>query len=316
MRMFVNRNKIILILGPLYLSILLLIGGYAYAASEITEEWETTGSTDEWIRNTIVSNLEKKETGGNPGGYLYTYSDDDTYYAGMYTVKDELSGDFGIAPTIEISTDIKLFSTTEYPPKIYLRFRYHSYSYNGWRYLLTGPTSFDTDDFDEWITYSVIICPTWTDSEAEAEGWIQESSSPSFSSTMGDVISTEVRFENWGAPSTYNPEVYAGVDNFKLEETTMPEDIDDSIQDLPDDAFDNNAVQMSNALSEKLDEVDDLIDDGEYQEAIDKLKNDIRSKCDGSLGGNPNNDWVTDPDAQEELCEMIDDLIDYLESLL
>jgi len=92
-------------------------------------------------------------------------------------------------------------------------------------------------------------------------------------------------------------------------------EIDDYIQDIDDDAFKNNAEQRKNALSNKLEAVMALIDAGEYQDAINKLKNDIRSKCDGSLGGNPKNDWITDPDVQAELCAMIDALIAYLETL-
>lgn len=92
--------------------------------------------------------------------------------------------------------------------------------------------------------------------------------------------------------------------------------LNDYIQSLPDDAFKNNADQRKNAFSEKLAEVSELIESGQYQEAIDKLENDIRAKCDGSLGGNSKNDWIKDPEAQQEIVAMIDDLIAYLEALL
>ena len=91
--------------------------------------------------------------------------------------------------------------------------------------------------------------------------------------------------------------------------------VDEYIQDLPDDAFKNNPDQRKNAFSEKLDEVIELIDAGEYQKAIDKLQHDIRAKADGYVDGNPKDDWITDPEAQEEICTMIDDLIAYLEHL-
>jgi hypothetical protein len=92
------------------------------------------------------------------------------------------------------------------------------------------------------------------------------------------------------------------------------EAIDDYIQDLPDEIFRNNPDQRKNALSEKLNEVLDLIETERYQEAIDKLQHDIRVKADGSLGGNPKNDWITDPAAQLELSAMIDDLIAQLQT--
>ena len=88
-----------------------------------------------------------------------------------------------------------------------------------------------------------------------------------------------------------------------------------TFQDLPDDTFTNNPDQRKNALAEKLEEVLELIDAGEYQEAIDKLQNDIRAKADGSVDGDPSNDWITDPDEQQEICAMIDYLIAYLETL-
>lgn len=75
---------------------------------------------------------------------------------------------------------------------------------------------------------------------------------------------------------------------------------------LPDDAFDKNPEQRRNALMQKYLEVFEKIDNNEYQGAINKLENDIRAKMDGSVDGNPNNDWVTDPDAQGFLCTLID----------
>jgi hypothetical protein len=75
-----------------------------------------------------------------------------------------------------------------------------------------------------------------------------------------------------------------------------------------------------NALENKLiddpDSVVNLIDDGQIQDAIDKLNNDIGARVDGSLDGNPNNDWITDLGAQETLTSMVDGSVDYLEDLL
>ena len=89
--------------------------------------------------------------------------------------------------------------------------------------------------------------------------------------------------------------------------------LDAYIQGLPAGAFNRNAKQRKNALDNKLEAVFDLIDAGDFQQAIDKLQNDIRVKADGSLGGNPNNDWITDPTAQQAICAMIDDIVAYLQ---
>jgi len=58
-----------------------------------------------------------------------------------------------------------------------------------------------------------------------------------------------------------------------------------------------------------------LIEECRNQEAVNKLSNDIRGKADGSLGGNPKNDWIIDSTAQMEVCDLIDALITDIQSL-
>jgi len=88
------------------------------------------------------------------------------------------------------------------------------------------------------------------------------------------------------------------------------------IQGLLDNVFKNNPNQRKNALKNKLEEVFVKIENNEYQEAINKLRNDIRAKTDGSIDGNLKDDWITDSVAQKEICIMIDELIIYLQGLL
>lgn len=99
-----------------------------------------------------------------------------------------------------------------------------------------------------------------------------------------------------------------------------PSAINDYIQGLPELAFRKPADQRTKALENKLlhgsDSVANLIQAGKIQDAIDKLKDDIRAKLDGSLGGNPKDDWITQPLAQDELAVKIDCLVAYLEALL
>lgn len=87
------------------------------------------------------------------------------------------------------------------------------------------------------------------------------------------------------------------------------------IQEAPDTAFKSPAAQRKNALDNKLVSILGMVRASEYQEAIEKLWSDIRSKADGSLGGAKNNGWITDPKTQSALCGMLDDLIVYLETL-
>jgi hypothetical protein len=80
---------------------------------------------------------------------------------------------------------------------------------------------------------------------------------------------------------------------------------------LDDDCFKNNADNRKNALVNKLESVRDMINAGDYEGAIDKLTNDIRPKMDGE----GKNDWIICEEAQDDLTGMIDELIEYLESL-
>jgi hypothetical protein len=86
--------------------------------------------------------------------------------------------------------------------------------------------------------------------------------------------------------------------------TLSVEGINTYILNLDDSAFSNNPANRKNALGNKLDAVQQMIDDGNYEEAIDKLQNDILAKMDGGK-----NDWITDPSAQAELQVLIDGLV-------
>ncbi len=105
----------------------------------------------------------------------------------------------------------------------------------------------------------------------------------------------------WGsAPSLYD-EAEEKIDEIK-----------DYINDLPDEAFEKNPDQKKNTLSNKLDAVLNMIAEGDYEGAINKLENDIRRKMDGEPSPK---DWIIDPEAQQDLMAMIDELIAWLEGL-
>lgn len=67
-------------------------------------------------------------------------------------------------------------------------------------------------------------------------------------------------------------------------------EFNDYIQGLPNSAFKNNPQQRKNALKNKLEEVFRKIENQEYQEAIQKLQNDIKAKADGTVDGNSKDD--------------------------
>ncbi len=186
----------------LVFGIVLATVGMVFAATSYKDSWDVPGDLAEWRANTIGTSVQVMDTGGNPGGYLLTESDPDIYYAGALTEKEEFTGDYNSVN--QLSVDLNLLNGLENLDGIYIRFRYQSFSYNGWRYLLADPPAVNV-----WTTYTVTFDPNWTDSEATSAGWLQEETSPSFSETMADVYTAEVRLEGHGPMS-------AGIDNFSV----------------------------------------------------------------------------------------------------
>jgi hypothetical protein len=94
----------------------------------------------------------------------------------------------------------------------------------------------------------------------------------------------------------------------------------ESYQSVSATAFKNAPEQRRYALNNKLMAVIDSLKSVKetmpvkdqldiYNSAINKLLNDIRAKADGSLGGNPGNDWITDPAEQARLDEKVQGLV-------
>jgi hypothetical protein len=97
------------------------------------------------------------------------------------------------------------------------------------------------------------------------------------------------------------------------------EEIRDTLNGLPSTAFKSPSEDRLQDLLDKLTEVEDQISQGEFNGAIQKLRNDVRTKMDGCLSpkAKPDkNDWILDCDAQADLLILIDDLIEDLEALL
>jgi len=90
----------------------------------------------------------------------------------------------------------------------------------------------------------------------------------------------------------------------------------DYIQALSDSAFKGNPNQRKKAFNNMFSAIDAMLDNEEYNGAIQHLRNNIKEKTDGSVGGNPKNDWIIDPTAQQEICMKIDDITAYLETVL
>jgi len=106
-------------------------------------------------------------------------------------------------------------------------------------------------------------------------------------------------------------------EEIKAMQTMHVESLDQAIQNLSDESFTKPKVAdaRKKAFHNKLQAVTAMILADEFLDAIDKLTHDIRTKMDGSVGGNPKNDWI-DPEAQAELIEILDNFVATLEKWL
>jgi beta propeller repeat protein len=90
----------------------------------------------------------------------------------------------------------------------------------------------------------------------------------------------------------------------------------DAINSLDPQSFKN--ANMQNALTNKLTTVIQMVEQGQYAEALDKLQNDILQKTDGCAltGASDKNDWIKDCTAQLEIYPKILSIIDQVRGLL
>jgi len=146
----------------------------------------------------------------------------------------------------------------------------------------------------------------------------EENEAPDATGTVRDV-------HTYGLPGTYavvlevaDDDGGVGSASTEVQIVTAEEAIDfidDYVQQLGDTSFEGPADQRKNALSNKLRATKAILGGGNHAAAVNKLRNDIRARMDGSVDGTPGNDWIVEPEVQEELCLMIDELIAYLQSV-
>ncbi|HXG46096.1 MAG TPA: PEP-CTERM sorting domain-containing protein [Methylomirabilota bacterium] len=183
--------------------------GALAATSGYFEGWDASGDLAGWSASSSLSSVTQVDTGGNPGGFLWSRVSDGST-GGVSTGLPAATGDFTGTPWT-VSFDLFLFSGGF--SDIWLRFRYHDATFNGWRFGFAPPPT------NAWTSFSVTFDPSWTDAQARAAGWTTDSPdgfrSVSFSQTLADVYSTELRFAGPGR-------MVAGLDNFSLEVVPEP----------------------------------------------------------------------------------------------
>ena len=175
---------------------------------------------------------------------------------------------------------------------------------------LDGSGSFDTDDHT--LTYSwSLVKPSGSNIGIINSTSHSASFTPDVSGTYEASLIVHDGYDYSSSASstiTVIPIVTAATDT--VEETIA------AITEMDPGIFSN--PNIGNALTNKLNSILDLINDGEYQQALDKLNNDILPKTDGCAlrGEADKQDWIEECIEQEEVYEDIMDIIGRLESLL
>ncbi len=174
-------------------------------------EFWTIGDTNGWFGNTTSSVVVRDGGVGNPAGSLATRRllEQPIFDIGAATDLAAVTGDFTGASSWTVSFDV-LYDLGSFDDA-WLRFRYHDSGFNGWHYDVA-------DVFpNSWQSYSVSFSPTWSDAEAMANGWIQESNSAPWQTLWTDVYTTEVRLVLDDEASAL-----AHIDNFVLNPVPEP----------------------------------------------------------------------------------------------
>ncbi|MHC4125852.1 MAG: GLUG motif-containing protein, partial [Planctomycetota bacterium] len=163
-------------------------------------------------------------------------------------------------------------------------------------------------DVNEAVEYYAICC-----NDPNLEELIMDS---------GWIDTNEVTFAGLNAGQTYYYAVKARQNcvmesDFSNIESSMQGTLGDAVDAMLDPNSLKNA-NMANALSNKIDEVLAMIEAGNYQAALKKLKNDILKKTDGCANsGEPDkNDWIVTCEQQGRIYPLIMETIEYVKSLI
>ncbi|MCA9103146.1 MAG: hypothetical protein KDA63_18450, partial [Planctomycetales bacterium] len=152
-----------------------------------SEDW-TAGDTNGWQAGTTSTTLLRDDTTGNPAASLVLRRilQEPIFDLSATTELAAVSGDYTGEAAWMVSFDVLYdqggFSDT------WLRFRYQDFTFDGWH--------IDVADVfpNSWQSYSVMFDPSWTDVEAAANGWVDETGGVvSWQTLMSNVYHPEVR---------------------------------------------------------------------------------------------------------------------------
>jgi hypothetical protein len=159
----------------------------AVAAVAYSEDW-SAGDTNGWVQSTTSSVVIRDGAFGNPAGSLAVRRDltPPVFDIGATTTLAQVSGDYTGAPSWTFSFDV--FYDTGNFTDTWLRFRYQDATFDGWHLDVANvfPSS--------WQSYAVTFDPNWSDVEAAANGWVDETGGTvSWGLLMSNVYHPEIR---------------------------------------------------------------------------------------------------------------------------
>lgn len=169
----------------------------------------------------------------------------------------------------------------------------------------------------------------WGDATSESETYYNFDSLPDpYPSPDGTYpyTATDTASHTYAEPGTYTVTVTITDDDTGVSDSASwsikvltPEeakhDINDYIQGLPDEYLIHKPANRKNAIDNMFRALDRMLDNEAYTGFMHGLVHNVRSKCDGSVDGKANNDWVIDEYAQWHICSKIDDLVAYIQTL-
>jgi len=164
------------------------------------------------------------------------------------------------------------------------------------------------------LTYSWSIVSKPTDSLAEIDDPTSEQTQL-VTDTPGEYVVSLVVSDGFVASDPDNITIVALTYQDATTETLQ--DTTETINNTLDDSVFNNP-NNKNALTNKINAALAQIDKGNYENALDKLQNDILGKTDGcaKTGAPEPNDWIEDCESQNEVYSLVMEAINLLQELI
>jgi len=171
-------------------------------ADYVFDGWDD-GSLNGWLPATGAADIAVSATNGYSGGFLQSVEQPFTFgIVGAINYGPEYTGDFTAHGYVRMQVATRFLAGSFL--SVYFHVRYLDAAHNGW--LLPLPADFgDTG----WQFFAIDFDPYWSDQEAQAAGWLQEVSTPTFAETMADVYTSGVKATGTGVLSF-------GMDSFSL----------------------------------------------------------------------------------------------------